>query len=423
MVLTQEQQEILNGSKGPVMAKVLKTLVLYGEVFGAEKLVPVTSKYGHIVTSFGVSVIKDAIGALMDELISSGVVSKQQFTADPRPTDPNVPKSFLEDIVFKVMYGPQKHYEEQLQKDGLLSEDSFTCTSYLDEVGNIPQKGDVLSWAESSAVNYANSVLGARCNRNSGIIEMFGSIAGYVPYFGLLTDEGRKADWIVEVKTSSLPLPQLLGSAVGMKVLEDVPYVKGLDKWLSPLDNCDTIAYLKNFGAASASNGSVGLYHVEGITPEAKESGEELIKDNAKHYVIDDEEINRIKNSYPIMWKDKNAKPKLCFIGCPHLSYSEAINWARAIQEGLKESGNKKVVIPTVFTLSPQVKNKLKGTEEEKILQSSGVILSSICPLMYMNNPLCAKKAVITNSNKLRTYTSSRYYTDEEIRDIITGRK
>ena len=423
MVLTQEQQEILNGSKGPVMAKVLKTLVLYGEVFGAEKLVPVTSKYGHIVTSFGVSVIKDAIGALMDELISSGVVSKQQFTADPRPTDPNVPKSFLEDIVFKVMYGPQKHYEEQLQKVGLLSEDSFTCTSYLDEVGNIPQKGDILSWAESSAVNYANSVLGARCNRNSGIIEMFGSIAGYVPYFGLLTDDGRKADWIVEVKTSSLPLPQLLGSAVGMKVLEDVPYVKGLDKWLSPLDNCDTIAYLKNFGAASASNGSVGLYHVEGITPEAKESGEELIKDNAKHYVIDDEEINRIKNSYPIMWKDKNAKPKLCFIGCPHLSYSEAINWARAIQEGLKESGNKKVVIPTVFTLSPQVKNKLKGTEEEKILQSSGVILSSICPLMYMNNPLCAKKAVITNSNKLRTYTSSRYYTDEEIRDIITGRK
>ena len=162
---------------------------------------------------------------------------------------------------------------------------------------------------------------------------------------------------------------------------------------------------------------------MEGITPEAKESGEELIKDNAKHYVIDDEEINRIKNSYPIMWKDKNAKPKLCFIGCPHLSYSEAINWARAIQEGLKESGSKKVVIPTVFTLSPQVKNKLKGTEEEKILKASGVILSSICPLMYMNNPLCAKKAVITNSNKLRTYTSSRYYTDEEIRDIITGRK
>lgn len=422
MVLTKDQEEILNGSKGPVMAKVLKTLVLYAEVFGAEKLVPVTSKYGHIVTSFGVSVIKDAIGALMDELIDAGIVSKQKFTADPRPTDPNVPKSFLENVVFKVMYGPQKHYEEQLKKVGLLSDDGFTCTCYLPEVGNTPQKGEILSWAESSAVNYVNSVLGARCNRNSGIIEMFGSIVGYVPYFGLLTDEGRKADWIIEVKTSTLPLPQLLGSVVGMKVLEDVPYIKGLDKWLSPLSDSDTVAYLKNFGAASASNGSVGLYHVEGITPEAKESGKSLIKENAKHYIIDDEEILRIKNSYPVIWKDKNAKPKLCFIGCPHLSYSEVLSWAKMIDEALKEKGKSRVVIPTVFTIAPQVKDKITGTKEEAILKSAGIVLSSICPLMYMNNPLCSKKAVITNSNKLRTYTSSRYYTDEEIRDIITGR-
>lgn len=422
MELTNEQQEILDGSKGPVMAKVLKTLVLYGEVFGAEKLVRVTSTYGHIVTSFGVSVIKDAIGALMDELINAGVVSEQKFTADPRPTDPAVPKSLLENIVFKVMYGPQKHYEEQLKKVGLLSDDAFTCTCYLDEVGNTPKKGDILSWAESSAVNYANSVLGARCNRNSGIIEMFGSIVGYVPYFGLLTDDGRKADWIVEVKTSSLPLPQLLGSAIGMKVLENVPYVKGLDKWLSPLPSEDTITYLKNFGAASASNGSVGLYHVEGITPEAKEQGESLIRENPKHYVIDDAEIERVKASYPVIWKDKNATPKLCFVGCPHLSYSEAITWANMVEEGLKASGKTKVVIPTVFTLSPQVKKKFEGTKEENVLKSAGIVLSSICPLMYMNNPLCAKKAVITNSNKLRTYTSSRYYTDSEIRDIITGR-
>lgn len=422
MELTKEQQEILDGSKGPVMAKVLKTLVLYGEVFGAEKLVRVTSTYGHIVTSFGVSVIKDAIGALMDELINAGVVSEQKFTADPRPTDPAVPKSLLENIVFKVMYGPQKHYEEQLKKVGLLGDDAFTCTCYLDEVGNTPKKGDILSWAESSAVNYVNSVLGARCNRNSGIIEMFGSIVGYVPYFGLLTDDGRKADWIVEVKTSSLPLPQLLGSAIGMKVLEDVPYVKGLDKWLSPLPNDDTITYLKNFGAASASNGSVGLYHVEGITPEAKEQGESIIRENAKHYVVDDAEIERVKASYPVIWKDKNMAPKLCFVGCPHLSYSETITWANMIDEGLKASGKTKVVIPTVFTLSPQVKKKLEGTKEENVLKSAGIVLSSICPLMYMNNPLCAKKAVITNSNKLRTYTSSRYYTDSEIRDIITGR-
>lgn len=422
MVLTEEQKEILNGSKGPVMAKVLKTLVLYGEVFGAEKLVEVTSTYGHIVTSFGVSVIKDAVCGLMDELINAGLVSSQKFTADPRPCDKNVPKTFLENIVFKVMYGPQKRYEEQLKKVGLLNDDAFTCTCYLNEVGNTPKKGDILSWAESSAVNYANSVLGARCNRNSGIIEMFGSIVGYVPYFGLLTDEGRKASWIIDVKTKELPEAQLLGSAVGMKVIENVPYIIGLDKWLKTTEDEDTIIYLKNFGAATASNGSVGLYHIDNITPEAKELGNSLILPNAKTYVIDDEELERIKASYPVIWKDKNAKPKLCFMGCPHMTYKEVVEWTDKITESLSKNGQSKVSIPTVFTASPSVIKEFNKTDNAKVLSSKGVVLSPICPLMYMNNPLLSKKPVITNSNKLRTYTSAKYYKGNEILDIITRR-
>ncbi len=228
MELTKEQQLILDGNQGEQMAKILKTLVMYGDTFNATKMVPISSTYGHIVTSFGVIVIKGVFD-MMDELLAGNVKSKQKFSADPRPLDKNVPKNFLQDIVFKVMYGPQKRYEEQLKKIGLLNEDSFTCACYFDEVGNKPKKGDILSWAESSAVNYANSVLGARCNRNSGIIEMFGSIVGFVPYFGLLTDEGRKASWVVEVKTTKKPEAQLLGSAIGMKVLEDVPYIKGMD--------------------------------------------------------------------------------------------------------------------------------------------------------------------------------------------------
>ena len=261
MELTKEQQAILDGAQGAEMAKIMKTLVMYGETFGATKMVPVTSTYGHIVTSFGVIVIK-GVFKLMDELVASGIKSKQLFSADPRPTDKNVPKNLLQDIVFKVMYGPQKRYEKQLKEIGLLSDNSFTCACYFNEVGNRPKKGDILSWAESSAVNYANSVLGARCNRNSGIIEMFGSIIGYVPYFGLLTDEGRKANWIVEIKTTKKPEAQLLGSAIGMKVLEEVPYIKGLDKWIGTELNDEATTYLKDFGAATASNGSVGLYHI-----------------------------------------------------------------------------------------------------------------------------------------------------------------
>ena len=104
-----------------------------------------------------------------------------------------------------------------------------------------------------------------------------GSIVGFVPYFGLLTDEGRKADWIVEVKTSKKPEAQLLGSAIGMKVMEDVPYVKGLDKWLGNSLDDDACTYLKDFAAATASNGAVGLYQIDGLTPEAVEQGTQVI--------------------------------------------------------------------------------------------------------------------------------------------------
>ena len=420
MELTHEQQAILDGEQGEVMAKIMKTLVMYGETFGATKMVPITSDYGHIVTSFGIFLIQGVFD-LMDQLVDAGVTAKQKFSADPRPVDKNVPANPIQNLFFKIMYGPQKRYEKQLEQIGLLRDDAFTCACYFPEVGNRPKKGDVLSWAESSAVNFANSVLGARCNRNSGIIEMFGSIVGYVPYFGLLTDEGRKASWIVEVKTSKKPEAQLLGSAVGMKVLEDVPYIRGLDRWLGTELDDDTCAYLKDFGAATASNGSVGLYHIENLTPEAVEQGAYLLKENVQTYVIDDAELERVRKSYPVIWKNPDAKPKLCFIGCPHLTFSQLNDWTDRLEQKLKSAGRKKVAIRTVFTTAPAVLEKFHKTERFERLRAMGVVLSYICPLMYMNNPQCATMPVITNSNKLRTYTTSRYYSDAEILDQITG--
>ena len=422
MEFTPEQLAILNGEKGETMAKVMKTLVMYGEAFGATKMVPVTSEKGHLVTSFGLGVMKP-VYELMDKLIEGGAVSGQKFSVDPRPLDKNVPSDFLKNFVFnKFMYNSQDSYDEQLKKLGLVDKNAYTCTCYLDEVGNKPEKGEILSWAESSAVVYANSVIGARCNRNSGIIELFGSIVGYVPYFGLLTDEGRKATWIVEVKTSKKPEAQILGSAIGMKVMEDVPYVKGLTDWIGTELDDDAKAYLKDFGAATASNGAVGLYHIAGLTPEAVELGESLIADNAQVYVIDDAELERVKSNYPVMWKDKNATPKLCFVGCPHLTIAQLIEWTNNVSDGLKKNGLKKVSIPTVFTAAPGVIEKFKKehSAEAKKLVDAGIVLSYICPLMYMNNPLAKKMPVITNSNKLRTYTTSRYYTSAEILDIIT---
>ena len=420
MKLTKEQQEILDGKKGEVLAKVMKTLVQYGEVFGAKKMVPVTGKYNHLVTSFGLKAL-GPVYDLMEQLISTGNVSKQKFSADPRPIDKNVPANFLQKFIFnKFMYSRQEYYEEQLVKMGLMDKDAFTCTCYMDEVGNKPKKGDVLSWAESSAVVYANSVLGARCNRNSGIMDIMGSIVGYVPYFGLLTDEGRKATWVVEIKTTKMPEAQLLGSAIGMKVMEEVPYIVGLDKWIGKKLNDENRTYLKDFGAATASNGAVGLYHIENLTPEAKELGKELLAKKTKTYVIDDAELERVYRSYPVIWKNPDAKPKLCFMGCPHMSLQQLKDWTDSIEKGLKESGKKKVCVPTVFTASPAVLEEFGKTEYAERLKATGVITSYICPLMYMNNPLCGKMPVITSSNKLRTYTTARYYTDAEILDQIT---
>ncbi len=420
MILTPEQQAILNGEKGETLAKVMKTLVMYGDAFEAEKLVPITSKYNHLVTSFGLKVMSPVYD-LMQQILDADVFSGQKFSVDPRPLDDNVPANFLQKFVFKnFMYTKQDFYEEQLKKLGLIDENAFTCACYMDEVGNKPKKGDVLSWAESSAVVYANSVLGARCNRNSGILDIMGSIVGYVPYFGLLTDEGRKATWVVKIETTKKPEAQLLGSAIGMKVMEDVPYVIGLDKWIGDELNDEACTYLKDFGAATASNGAVGLYHIENLTPEAKEMGKNLIVADAKEYIIDDAELERVKNDYPVIWKNPDAKPKLCFMGCPHMSLQQLKDWTDKVEAALKESGNKKVVIPTVFTAAPKVLEAFNNTEYAARLKATGVITSYICPLMYMNNPLCKKMPVITSSNKLRTYTSARYYTDDEILTAIT---
>lgn len=423
MKLTKEEQEMLAGKQGETKAKILKTLVEFGDVFGAEELVPVTTN-GHLVTSFGIGLLKP-VYRIMDEIIAAGLKTPYPFTVDPRPIDyKNVKCGLLNKLIFsKIMYSQQKHYEEQLEKIGLKNKAAFTCTCYLSEVGNTPKYGDILSWAESSAVVFANSVLGARCNRNSGMLDILGSIIGKVPKFGLLTDEGRKANWIIEVKTSKLPEAQILGSAIGMKVMEDVPYVKGLDKFLGTELTDEVVSYLKDFGAATASNGAVGLYHIENLTPEAKKLKTKIINKSVKTYVIDDAELERVYKSYPVMWKNKNAKPSLCFIGCPHLTYTQLLDWTHKIEENLKLSGKNKVVVRTIMTSAPDVLNKFKQTEEYKKLLSYGIKLSSICPLMYTNNPIAGGKPIITNSNKLRTYSKSRYYKNDDIVKIICGVK
>lgn len=419
MKLTPEEQAILDGKQGEVLAKAMKSVVLYGETFGADQLVEIEG-HQHFVTSFGANTIKPYFN-MMDELIEAGLKPKQPFTVDPRPTEYSaVNINPLQKLVNSLVFGKQADYEKQLSALGIKDNNAYTCACYLDEVDNTPRKGAMLAWSESSAVVYANSVLGARTNRNSAGIDVLCAILGKAPRFGFLTDEGRKATWKIEVKTSHIPNAQLLGSAIGLKVMEAVPYICSLDRFLGKELNSEVQSYLKDMGAATASNGAVGLYHVEHVTPEALESGEKLLAKDHQTYVIDDQELERVYTNYPVLWKNLSAAPKRIFIGCPHLSKQQLNLWIERISSTLLEHGLTRAKAQVVLSTPPDIAALFRADKAVmQKLDAMNVTITSICPLMYMNNPLCAKEPIATNSNKLRTYSTARFFLDDDILEIM----
>ncbi len=417
MELTEKEQAILDGKEGPVLQKLMRSVVDYGNMFGATRLADIDHG-GHFLMSMGLGFIKP-IYDMLDEIIGAGLKCDRPFTMNPRPRDVKYFKvNPLQNLVFSILYKKQGYLESQLRAIGLRDPDAFSCTCYLPEVGNCPRQGAILAWSESSAVVYANSVLGARTNRNSGGIDFFMNVLGKTPVFDLLTDEGRKATWNIDVRCTKRPNAQLLGSAIGMKVMGDVPYITGLDKFLGNDLNGEVTGYLKDLGAASASNGAVGLYHVENLTPEAKAAGKKLLVQGFKTYIIDDAELDRIYQAYPVMWHRKS--PSICFIGCPHLNIQQLNDWTNRLHAAL---GGNKVKVKTVFLAAPPVVAAFKKQGEiyEKFLEI-GAILTSICPIMHLANPLVSP-AVVTSSNKLRTYTDARFFLDDDLLPIIVSGK
>jgi predicted aconitase len=416
IALTAEEQALLNGERGETLRKVMASVVSYGVTFGARRLEPITGA-PHLVTSGGANVIRSYLD-IVEELVDAGLRIPRPFTVDPRPIDASVRCSPFEKILLKLIYGRQKTYERQLSQLGLRDDRAFTCTCYLPEVGNTPRKGDILAWSESSAVVFANSVLGARSNRNSAGIDLLCNVVGKAPLFGLLTDEGRKAQWLVDVQTSTPPNAQLLGSAIGLRVGEGVPYVVGLSRFLGVGLNDATTGYLKDMGAAAASSGAVGLYHVEGITPEAAEAGRELLTGDHRTYVIDDAALDGVMRSYAVLWKRRDATPRMCFIGCPHLTYPQLQSWTHRICAAAR--GQARLKVETYLCAAPDVIARFETSGEYGPLLATGARLTSVCPMLFMNNPLSARRPVITSSSKLRTYSTARFFTDESVLAIIT---
>ncbi len=424
MRLSTEEQQILAGSRGEMLQRVMTTIVAYGEALEAERLIDITGM-GHFVIPHALPGISPSL-EMLDALITAGLKTAKPFTLDPvAPLDfKNWWLNRKQIDSLEYMYRTQKQYDKRMQALGLWNPEACTCTPYLPEVGNLPGRGDILAWSESACVVFANSVLGARSNRNGAIIDLLCNIAGKIPLSGFLTDEGRRATWRIEIKTDRLPPPQVLGAAVGKTVMADVPYIIGLDRFLGHGINSRTWDYLHELGTAAASTGAVGLFHVENITPEAIDYRTDLLTGEYKTVTIDDRTLRELTASYPIMWKDKNAASAKCFLGCPHLSLNQLQWWADKIHELLIKHGKKHLTVNTTICSAPQVLRKfIENRRGWEILSESGVRFSTACPMQVFDNNLSIDDAIITNSNKLRVYTHARFFPDNEIAEImITGR-
>jgi predicted aconitase len=420
MKLTLEEQEIFDGKKGELLQRAMKTVVAYGELFGATRLVDLQAA-PHMAMSWGSDAVEPFL-KIYKQLADAGLKTYAPFTADPKPED------FLH-----LDPGPEKKAmaEKIYRRDGELTEvnerlgiikGAWSCACYLPEMGNRPNKGDYISWSESSAINFSNSVLGARTNRNSMGIDMLTNILAKAPLFGLMTDEGRKGPWLIDCRLSKIPDPELLGSAIGLKVMESVPYITGMDKFVNALD--DKTGYLKDMGAATASNGAVGLYHMEGVTPEALEKGLELLKEGYQTYVIDNAELERIYKSYPDLWPE-NAQPQRVFIGCPHNTLGQLEKWGHRIVDGLEKAGKDKVALPTYLFAYQGVVDDFtkKNPELAKKMAEHEVVMTLNCPMMYLSTPLEADELVATNSNKTRVYTTARFFLPDDLAHIIVTGK
>lgn len=423
MKLTKKERAVLEGKLGKTAQKAMETLVRYGEALEAERLVEIEWG-GHFAIPFALPGVGPSL-AMLDELAEAGLRTRLPFTLDPRaPLDfENLSVTREQEGRFREMLRDQPAYDSRMLQLGLRDPDAYTCTPYLPEVGNIPPMGAVLAWSESSCVVFANSVLGARTNRNSTVLDLLSNFLGKTPLTGFLIDAGRLASWVIDVDVSKKPNPQLLGAAIGAAVLEDVPYITGLDRFLKPPSDAESRDFLKEMGAAAASIGAVGLYHVENVTPEALEKGRKLVKPDSRRKVITDSDLDVLFASYPVMWADPKAKPRKCFIGCPHLSLQELRRWEKEIREALAAAGRDRLAVETILCAAPQVIREFKAdAEASRSLAASGAKLSGTCPEAYMNNLLCAREAIVTNSNKFRAFTPARMFLDRDLLEVmVTG--
>jgi predicted aconitase len=302
MYLTREEEEMYDGEEGPAVQKSMEILVALGDIYDAEKLVDITSAQ---ISGVSYKTIGDA-GLEFLEALSQDAQVRVPSTLNPAGVD----LEFWKELGFSEEFTrKQLRIVNAYQKMRVTT--TCTCTPYL--VGNVPRFRDHIAWSESSAVCYANSVLGARTNREGGPGALSAAICGKTAEYGYHLDENRLANFIIEVEADLIGADYgALGYIVGKIVGDGVPYFKLL--------NCTpSVNDLKYLGAALASSGAVALYHVEHSTPEYKDALKDVNLGNIENIIVNRSNIDEKRCEL----STTNRKPDLICLGCPHVSLDE----------------------------------------------------------------------------------------------------
>ncbi len=309
MHLTKEEESVLDGAQGPVAERMMRLLVRLGDIYGADKMIPVGS-----VQVAGVSYksIGDPGTEFLEDIASKGAKVKVLTFLNPAGMD-------LED--WEAVGFPKDFAENQLKiidafkKMGIVI--TSTCTPYL--AGNLPRFREHIAWSESSAVSFANSVISARTNREGGPSALAAAILGKTPNYGLHVDENRTPQVVVDVSAELENDSDFgaLGWHIGKQVKNKIPYYKGLPSWTTTDD-------LKALGAAMAASGAVALYYAEELTPEAH------LQDISGLETISVKDTD-IQDTYDTLTSGED--PDIVIMGCPHASLRD-IQRLAALVEG-----------------------------------------------------------------------------------------
>jgi predicted aconitase len=341
MQLTKQEQKMLDGAEGYAVQKSMEILVALGDIYGAESLIKVGS-----VQVAGVSYhnLGDAGLEFLNELAKDGKV-KVLTTLNPAGMDL---ENWRQLGISADFAEKQKLVIDAFQRMGILV--TCTCTPYL--IGNLPLFGEHIAWSESSAVTFANSVIGAKTNREGGPSALAAAFVGKTPCYGLHLDENRVPDVHVKLNAELVKLSDwgALGYAIGKKAENKIPYITGIKA--ADLDE------LKSFCASIVTYGAKPLFFIRGITP-----GAERQPEPRETVTIGKEDI---KNAYDNINDEVDSIELVC-VGCPHCSIKEIEDIAKLI-EGKKVSESTEFWVATSRT-AKQLADKRGYTQ---IIEAAG---------------------------------------------------